>query len=340
MKLTAGTLWQITKDTFIKFTDDNPFNHSAIISYYTIFSLPALLILVMRIAGIFLGDDAVSGQLFGEISGLVGAKTAADIQGMVKAASKTQDSWWASILGILTLAFSATTVFVALQESINAIWGVKAKPEKGWLKYIINRLLSISVVGGVAFLLLVSLAAAAFISVINTYIKQYFSEFALYLAYAINIFVSLGLITCLFAIIFKVLPDAKIKWSNTWVGAFITTLLFVLGKELIGLYIGFSGADSAYGAAGSVVLVMVWVYYSALILLLGAEFTKIYALAAGNEIAPAENAVKVEIKEVHINADGEVEKIKEVKAEEKAEEKPATAADKAGETPAAAACKA
>lgn len=310
MSLTPKDYWAIIKGTFSDFSEDNPMNYAAIIAYYTVFSLPAILILVLKIASLIFGEEAVTGQLFGQIKGIVGAETAASMQEMVKAASKSGTSVWATILGIGTLAFSATTVFISLQDSLNYIWGVKAKPQKGWIKYIVNRLLSFSIVASFGFLLLVSLSVDALIGALTHYLERYYSEGILWLSTIINVAISLGLLTLVFAMIYKILPDAKIKWRSVWTGAFVTTLLFVLGKTLIGWYIGFSKTESGYGAAGSVVLILVWVYYSAVILLLGAEFTKAYSKHTGHEIEPSAQAVKVEVKEIHRNDEGKVEEVK------------------------------
>ncbi len=311
----AADLWAITKKTVTDFSENNPMNYAAILSYYTVFSLPAVIILILRLAGLVLGQEAVSGELFGQLSGIVGAQTAKDIQGIVAASSKSDSGTVATIVGLVTLIISGTTVFVALQEALNNVWGVKAKPEKGWLKYLINRGLSVSVVGAIAFLLLVSLAVEAAVRLVSGYLQVVFGPFAELLAKVIDLAVSAGFTTVLFAIIFKVLPDAVVRWRNVWTGAFITALLFSIGRSLIGWYIEFSDTESAYGAAGSVVLLMVWVYYSAVILLLGAEFTKVYSLYNGQEIEPSAHAVKVEVKEVHKNADGAVEVEKDKTAE-------------------------
>ncbi|MEJ1929964.1 YihY/virulence factor BrkB family protein [Nostoc sp. NIES-2111] len=308
--LRPADYWAITKKTMADFSDDNPMNYAAILSYYTVFSLPAVLILILRLAGLALGEEAVSGELFRQIGGIVGPTAAKDVQEIVRAATTPADSVIATIIGIGTLAFSATTVFVSLQEAINNIWGVKAKPEKGWLKYLINRLLSVAIVGAFAFLLLVSLSVDALVQVLTGYISRYFSEAATVLTYITNQFFAIASTTLLFALVFKVLPDARVRWRNVWTGAVVTALLFTLGKFLIGLYIGWSNTQSAYGAAGSVVLVMVWVYYSSVILLLGAEFTKVFSLYTGEAITPAEHAVKIEVRETHTDQNGHVEDVK------------------------------
>ena len=290
-------------------------NYAAILSYYTVFSLPAVIILILRLAGLVLGPEAVSGELFGQISGIVGAQAAKDIQSIVAASTKADSGMLATVVGLVTLVISGTTVFVALQEALNNVWGVKAKPDKGWLKYLINRGLSVAIVGAFAFLLLVSLAVEAAVVLVSGYLQYLFGPFADLLAKAIDLGVSAAFSTVLFALIFKVLPDAVVRWRNVWTGAFITALLFSIGRALIGWYIEISDTESAYGAAGSVVLLMVWVYYSAVILLLGAEFTKVYSLYNGQEIEPSAHAVKVEVKEIHKNADGGVEEEKDKTAE-------------------------
>jgi membrane protein len=298
MKLTLPDYFAIAKNTFKNFGEDAPMNSAAIISYYTVFSLPALLIIILRLAGVFLGEEAVSGQLFGQIKGIVGAQTAADIQGMVRASVKSSNGVVATAVGLATLALSATTIFVSLQEALNNVWHVKAKPEKGWLRYLTNRVLSISIVGVVAFLLLVSLSAEAILNVLSDMIRRLFGQEAVLLITGIDILLSLTLITGLFAIIFKYLPDAQVRWRNVWMGAFVTTILFGVGRGVIAWYLSYSNSSSAYGAAGSVTLIMLWVYYSATILLLGAEFTRAYSEYQGQMILPSAHAVQVEVKEV------------------------------------------
>jgi membrane protein len=206
-------------------------------------------------------------------------------------------------VGIATLVFSATTVFISLQTSLNKIWGIKPKPERGIVKYLLDRLLSLAMVISIGFLLLVSLVFDAVLVVFQNSLTKVLAGWALYLVTALNIVVSLGLITVIFAILFKVLPDAKIKWKDVWVGAIVTTVFFALGKYLIGFYLGNSSVNSAYGAAGSLVIILIWVYYSTVIFLFGAELTSVYAEKLGSDITPYHHAVKVQVVEVEKEPD-------------------------------------
>jgi membrane protein len=208
------------------------------------------------------------------------------------------DSLVARIIGVTTLIFSATTVFIALQSSLNKVWNIKLKANMNWIKYIVNRLLSFALVVSFGFVLLVSLLVDAFLVAFQNRIANYFSEVTPYLIATANLIFSLGVVTLIFALIFKVLPDAKIRWRDVWVGAFITTLLFTAGKYLIGLYLGSSTISSAYGAAGSLVVILVWIYYSTVIFLFGAEFTYVHACEFGGKIVPYAHAIKFKIVDV------------------------------------------
>jgi membrane protein len=289
--------WDIIKNTFKEFADDEPFDYAAIIGFYTIFSLPAILIIMVQIASAAFGEDAVRGELSEQISGIAGESSAQQIQNIIENAWQSESGTLALIIGIATLLFSATTVFVALQNSINAVWGVKAKPEKGWLKFIINRVLSLAMVVSLGFILLVSLFVDVVLGIVSDYLSQLFQDNLVYLMQVVNIAVSLGIVTLIFAVIYKYLPDAKIEWRNVWTGAFVTTLLFTLGKYLINLYLQQDPLTDTYGAAGSLVLILVWVYYASIIFLLGAEFTQVYSRAMGQGIRPSDHAVRVKIRE-------------------------------------------
>lgn len=289
--------WTIIKNTFKEFAEDKPFDYAAIIGFYTIFSMPAILIIMVRVASAAFGEQAVKGELSAQISGIAGNKGAEQIQSIIENASRSEANTVALIVGIATLLFSATTVFVALQDSINSIWHVKAKPEKGWLKLIVNRVLSLAMVVSLGFVLLVSLFVDVVLGILKDYLDKLFPDAVVYLMQGINLLISLSIITLIFAVIFKYLPDAKIKWRNVWTGAFVTTLLFTLGKFLINLYLQQDPLTDTYGAAGSLVLILVWVYYASIIFLLGAEFTQIYSRVMGDGIKPAEHAVRIKIKE-------------------------------------------
>ncbi|QMU26606.1 YihY/virulence factor BrkB family protein [Adhaeribacter radiodurans] len=290
--------WRLIKLTFQEFAQDRPLDYAAIIGFYTIFSLPAVLIIMIRIAGAAFGQEAVRGEVVDQISGIVGRNSAEQIQSIIENASLSSSGTFSTIVGVCTMAFTATTVFVALQDALNTMWEVKAKPGKSWVKLIISRLLSLAMVVSLGFLLLVSLSIEVILGLLNDYIQQAFSGIAVYFVIAGNQFVSLLISTVIFATIFKVLPDAKIRWTNVWVGAVVTAVLFVIGKYGINIYLQYEPLGDTYGAAGSVVILLVWVYYTSIILLLGAEFTQVYSRENDKGIQAAEYAVKVQQHEI------------------------------------------
>ncbi len=296
--------WELTKETFIDFFDDNPMDYAAIIAFYTIFSLPAVLIITIRIASAAFGQEAVRGEIVNQISNVIGRESAEQVQSIIENANQSEASTIGTIIGVSVMIFSATTVFVALQNALNAMWQVEAKPEKGWLKMIINRVLSLAMVVSMGFLLLVSLSIDVLLGVIHDYLRQEMSGLAVYLMTAGNILVSLLISIVIFAVIFKVLPDAKIRWDNTWVGATVTALLFTIGKSVINIVLQHDPMADTYGAAGALVMILVWVYYTSIILLFGAEFTQVYSRHHDQGIRPADNAVKVEQKKIETDHDG------------------------------------
>lgn len=294
--------WKIIKDVFNRFIEDNPMLYAANIAFYTIFSLPAALIIIIAIAGNFFAKEAVTGELYLQIRGLVGPESAKEVQNIIENASQSESGIIATVIGIATLMFSATTVFVSIQGALNAIWRVKPVPEKGYVKFVIDRILSFALVITLGFLMMVSLVLDAILAVFKAFLMKLFSGLTFYVMEVINYSISFIVITCIFAMIFKFLPDAKIKWRDVRIGAIITTVLFVLGKFLIGFYIGNSDFEDTYGAAGSLVALLMWVYYSSVILLLGAEFTQAFAKSRGRIIRPSKNAVKIAVKEVELES--------------------------------------
>ncbi len=294
--------WSLTKQTFKEFADDKPLDYAAIIGFYTIFSLPAILIIMIRIAGSAFGHEAVKGQVVTQISGIVGSESAVQIQSIIENASQSSGSTVGTIIGIGTMIFTATTVFVALQDALNAMWDVKAKPQKAWLKLILSRVLSLAMVVSLGFLLLVSLFIEVLLGILNEFIRNQFSDVAVYLITVGNLVISIGISTVIFAAIFKVLPDAKIRWPNVWVGATVTAVLFVAGKFLLNIYLQYDSLADSYGAASSMILILVWVYYTSIIFLLGAEFTQVYSKVNDHGIKPTEHAVKVENVEIEKEA--------------------------------------
>lgn len=293
----------LAKETFNNSLDDNILKLSAALSYYTIFSLPPLLIIIISISGIFFGDDAVRGQLFGQINGLVGNVAASQIQEAIKNVKLSDSNAFATMIGLVILLIGASGVFAEIQESINFIWGIKAKPKRGFMKFIKNRMMSFSMIGSVGFLLLVSLIINSITDALNTRLSILFPTDALYIFSAINTIIMFVITTLLFVLIFRTLPDGKIVLRDCTIGAGFTALLFMVGKFAIGAYLGSSPIASVYGAAGSVILILGWVYYSAIILYFGAEFTKVYALNHGDKIIPNEYSVTLVTKTIEIDPD-------------------------------------
>lgn len=293
MNSTAKKIGYLLKGTFSGFINDNAIKLSAALSYYTIFSLAPLLIIIISLSGIFFGDEAVSGRIFGQISGLVGSEAALQIQEIIKNVKLSNSNTYAAVFGLVILLLGASGVFAEIQDSINYIWGIKAKPKRGLIKYIYNRLMSFSMIGSVGFLLLVGLIVNSLVDILSTRLSEIFPKNLVYLFYAINILLVFGIITTLFTIIFKTLPDGKVAFRDCVVGASFTSILFMIGKFAIGYYLGSYNMASIYGAAGSIIIILVWVYYSAIILYFGAEFTKVYAYTHGQKIIPNRYSVHI-----------------------------------------------
>lgn len=283
--------WDSIKKAFTGFMDDNAFKLSASLSYYTVFSLGPVLIIIISLAGIFFGREAVQGRIDNQIQGFVGKEAAVQVQEIIKNIQHTDGGTGGAIVGFILLIVGATGVFIEMQDSINSIWSVKAKPKKGWKKFLFNRFTSFSLIVSMGFILLVSLIVSAVLDSMSERLQRFFPDITIYLFYAINIVVMLGVISFLFAVIFKVLPDAHISWKDAFIGSSFTSLLFLLGKFAISFYLGQSDLGATYGAAASIVILLTWVYYSSLILFFGAEFTKMYAINHGGGITPSETAV-------------------------------------------------
>ena len=300
MKFSLKDIWSILKQSFSDFIDNKVLKLSAALAFYTIFSLPAMLIIIISVSDIFYGRSAIEGTLYHQISEFVGTEAALQIQQTIRAAALSDSSYFATVVGIITLLFGATSVFSEIQESINQIWKLKAKPRKGkgFLKLVVNRLLSFSLVISLGFLLLVSLLINGLMDMLITRLTNMFPELTVIVVYAVNVIITFGITALLFAMIFKVLPDARIKWSHVRAGAFTTAILFMLGKFLIGYYLGHSKLSSTYGTAGSVIVMLLWVYYSAMILYFGAVFTHVFAVHTGSRIYPTNYAVWVQEIEV------------------------------------------
>ena len=295
---TVKLYFSLIKESFEEFMNDNGLKLSAALSYYTIFSLAPMLLVIISIFSIFFGREAIQGELFGQISGLVGASAAGQLQEILKNAELSNKSGVAAALGIGTLLIGATGLFAEMQDSINFIWAIKSKPKKGWLQYLKNRLISFSLILTLGFLLVVSLGASALVDVLSGQLERYFSEASVVLFYIVNLALVLTIITALFTVIFKVLPDGDLRWKECMVGAIFTAIMFLIGKFVISFYLGQSDLGAAYGTSASIVILLTWIYYSSIILYFGAEFTKVYAKQDGAGITPNKHAVLIVRREI------------------------------------------
>jgi membrane protein len=286
----------LLKDTFREWREDGANRLAAALSYYTTFSLAPLLVLIIAIAGLAGGREAAQTQTMAQVEELLGFEGREFVEGMIESASEPETGIAATFIGAVTLLFGALGVFGELQNSLNTIWEVKPRPAKNWVdgvrRFIIKRLLSFTMVLGIGFLLLASLVVSAVVSAFGEYIGGRWPMADFWLA-LINFIISFIVITFLFAMIFKFLPEIKIAWKDVWLGAAVTSALFSLGKFLIGLYLGRSTVGSTFGAAGSLAILLIWIYYSAQILFFGAEFTQVYANRYGSRIVPDPGMVKL-----------------------------------------------
>lgn len=287
------TIVRLLRDTATEWNEDNVPLLAAALAYYTMFSIAPLLIIAIAIAGAIYGQDAAQGEIVGQIQGLVGRDGAEFIQSMIKNASKPgAGGGVATFIGIAVLIFGASGVFGQLQTALNTIWEVKPKPGRAVKSFVQARFLSFAMVLVIGFLLLVSLVLSAILAGISAYFGAFLPG-SIAVGRVLNFVISFGIITLLFASIYRFLPDVHVPWKNLWVGSAVTALLFNLGKFLLGLYLGSSGVSSTYGAAGSLVVILIWVFYSAQILLFGAEFTQVYSKYRGKPITPSKHAVSV-----------------------------------------------
>ena len=300
MKKKIITVYQYLKQVFTEFIEDNILKYSASLAYYTVFSLAPVLIVIISICGVLFGRDAIQGHIYGQIKGLVGNDAAVQIQDTIKNIHLTGHNVFATIVSVVILLIGATGIFGEVQDSLNKIWGLRVKTRKTWWKLILNRLLSFSLIISIGFVMMVSLLLNAIVSAFGNFLARYFSEFSVIVVQITDSILTFVVTTFLFSLMFKVLPDAKIKWKDVFVGGLITSVFFTLGKLGIGYYLGRSNIASVYGAAGSIMIIMVWVYYSSIILYLGAEFTKVYAKLHGGKIYPNEYAIWIKTEETQV----------------------------------------
>lgn len=280
----------LIKKTAIAWNDDDPWRLSAIIAYYAILALPGLLVIVIGMLSSLYGTEMVQGRLYNEIKGIMGTSAADSVQSIFRNAKEGESSWLAALVGIGALVFGATGVFYHLQISLNRVWKVESDPKNTIVQYLIDRTKSFGFVLVIGFLLLISFILSALLNALQGYISQWIPEVAYYFLQVSDVVVTFGVIAVLFALIFKYLPDVQIAWRSVWIGSFITAFLFSIGKEILSFYFGEASPASVYGAAGSIIIILLWVSYSCLILFFGAEFTYVYARKYGHKIAPSSHA--------------------------------------------------
>ncbi len=293
-------VWCLLKETSLEFVDNNSFQKGAALAYYTIFALPPMLIIIISAAGIFLGQQAVSGEIYYHIKEMIGSEGAYEVQQMVENVNRFTNLNFATILGVITLFLAATGVFVSLQDSLNEVWCVRPKPKRGYLKLVLDRMLSFGLILIIAVLLLLSLLSNTLLVAIGDFLEARLPGWILYVLHFGNFLSSLVMIALMFACIYKFLPDAKIRWRDVWVGSLVTAILFSLTKSLIGLYLGTSDVGSIYGAAGSVIIILTWVFLVSQIVFFGAVFTFVYSRKYGFNIYPADYAVRVIKEEMEV----------------------------------------
>lgn len=292
------TVFQIVKDSFKDFFSGESMGLAAGTAFYTIFSLPALLIIILNIGTTLYSETEIKNEILLQIEELAGEESRATLENILNNFNTESNGVISNFIAFLILAFSATTVFVSLQNAINHIWHIKPKPEKGIIKFIINRLLSFSLVASIGFILLVSLILDAVLVIVNNYFIEHVMDLPINMITIANFVLSQIILVVVFALMYKILPDAKVRWKDTWMGALVTMLLFGIGKYLIGIYMGNSDLGSSYGAAGSLVILLIWVYYSVVIFLFGAQITYYIAEHIGGGIVPKGQAIKVEMREI------------------------------------------
>lgn len=294
MQFKIKDLGCLFKTTFNEWYDKDPFRQSAIIAYYAIFSIPGLLVLIITVAGYFFGVENVNQKLVNQIANTLGPETASQIKETLEKSTQSKSTTWGSIVGGVILLVGATGVFVELQKTLNLIWNVKVRVQSSFITVLKARLFSFGLILAIAFLLMISLVVSTALAIMSDWFKTDTSSLMIGVMSVLNFIFSFGVISALFAMMFKILPDAKIKWKHVWLGSIVTGILFSIGKTALAYYFGTAHPDSVYGAAGSIILILLWVSYSSMILFFGAEFTAAYANKYTGIVPPTPIA-KVEI---------------------------------------------
>lgn len=284
---------KLLKTTFQQWNEKDPFRQSAVIAYYAIFSIPGLLVLIISIAGYFFGKESVNKNILNQISNTMGSETAMQISQILVKSTQSNSTFLGSVLGITMLLIGSTAVFVELQKTLNLIWKVEVLPKKGIITILKARFFSFGLILAIAFLLMISLVVSTLLSSMGDWIGVYTYNYSILFFNTINFLFSLAVISILFALMFKILPDAKIKWKHVWLGSIVTGILFTLGKTILAYYFSTAEPASIYGVAGSIILILLWVSYSSMILFFGAEFTATYAKIYTGVVPPTEIAKKI-----------------------------------------------
>jgi membrane protein len=300
MKKHVVSFFRFIKQVFSEFIGDNVVKYSASLAYYTVLSLAPLLVIILTVTGFIFGKEVISGQLYFQLNKLVGHDAALQLQEIIKNVKLSGHNFFATTVSVIVLVIGATGIFGEIQDSLNKIWGLRLKSKRSWWKVLLDRIISFSLIISLGFVLIVSLLLNALAAAISGKIADFLPGLGDSLLFIIDTGISLTITIIVFGAIFKVLPDAKIKWRDVLTGAFITSCLFLLGKYAIGYYLGQSNLGSVYGAAGSVIILMVWVYYSSAILYLGAVFTKVYATNFGGKIQPGDFSVWIKTEEIPV----------------------------------------
>lgn len=312
MPITFSQVWGLIKAAAKSWSDDYAPSMGAALSYYTLFSIAPLLLIVISVAGLVFGEEAARGEIFSQLNGLMGSEAAAAIQGLLESVNKPAKGTVATVSGIALVLIGATTVFAELQDALDRIWRAPARRQKGIWALLRARMLSFGLILSIGFLLMVSLVMGAVLSAFNRWWSPFFAGWEV-VAQTLNTVFSFGITMLAFAMIYKIMPRVKIAWHDVWIGAAVTAFLFTAGKFLIGLYIGQSGVVSGFGAASSIVVVLIWVYYSAQIFLVGAEFTWVYAHVFGSrrgqQIPKASEAPTIRNEKAHTTVSGSAQTV-------------------------------
>jgi len=293
MKAKFRTYFNLLKTAAAEFSADNATKLSASLAYYTVFSIGPMILVIISLTGLFFEEEQITAEIYGQLVSFLGRPGADFVLSVIQNMQHQGSATVFSIIGFVVLIFGASGVFIEIQSSINYIWSIRAKPKKGWLKFLKNRLLSFSLIAGIGFLMIVTLLINTLTDLLTGRLQQYLGGSNVLLIKSLNLMILFVVISFLFAVIYKVLPDAFISWKDALVGSSFTGFLFLVGKFLISLYLGSSNVGSAYGAAASLIVLLTWIYYSSMILYFGAEFTKVYTLNIGKSIKPYDTAVYI-----------------------------------------------